>query len=192
MSPRTALPTPCGPGEQSRELPDLPASSTPGAPHRGEGLPVSKPELCADTLELRRAYPNRPLVRTRAPVKIVTDAPCAQQHRHVQSAGVDVLMQMRKLRCVMRFPGPNDVVKLAERGYEAAERVISLVPRIVVMVAEVEQILADTMTADPAPLVDPFRPTLDKLEPIAARMVATTSPDEVEAVVRLVDMMPEL
>jgi len=39
----------------------------------------------------------------------------------------------------VRFPGPNDVVKLAERGYEAAERVISLVPRLVALVGEAEK-----------------------------------------------------
>ena len=79
-------------------------------------------------------------------MKIVTDAPGAEQEGHVQSAKSMMPMLMRKLRCVMRFPGPNDVVKLAERGYEAAERVISLVPRIVVMVAEVEQILVAART----------------------------------------------
>ena len=48
------------------------------------------------------------------------------------------------------------------------------------------------MTTDLAPLVDRFRPTLDKLEPMVARVAATTSPDEVAAVVKLIDMMPEL
>src|ERR1700712_2498422 len=115
MSPRAALPTPCGPGQQSRELPDMPASSTPGAPHRGEGLPVSEPELCADTLELQRAYRNWPSVRTKAGEGRHR---CAERGAAAaRTVGrVDVLMRMRKLRCVMRFPGPNGVVKLAERG----------------------------------------------------------------------------
>ncbi len=129
----------------------------------------------------------------------------------------------------MRFPGPNDVVKLAERSYEAAERAISLVPRLIVIVAEVEQILVavramiaqiettqllaadavvrteavvtraervvgrtEKLTSTLVPLAEKFEPTLAKLEPMAAHLADTTSPAEVEAVVKLIDMLPDV
>ncbi len=42
----------------------------------------------------------------------------------------------------MRIPGPGDVFRVAGSGYEAIERAIALVPRLVAMVSEVEVILA--------------------------------------------------
>ncbi len=129
----------------------------------------------------------------------------------------------------MRFPGPNDLRKVAEQGYEAAERAISLVPRLVAIVGEVEQLMAavHTLVADITatnrraaavvartetvvtraeavlgrteevtgalfPLADRFQPILDQLQPIAARLAATTSPREVDAVVKLIDTLPEI
>lgn len=41
----------------------------------------------------------------------------------------------------MRIPGPSDLLKLTGQGYEALERAISLVPRLVVIVSEVENIM---------------------------------------------------
>ena len=42
------------------------------------------------------------------------------------------------------------------------------------------------------PLLDRFQPTLDKLEPMLARIAETTSPDEIDAIVRLVDALPAI
>ncbi len=129
----------------------------------------------------------------------------------------------------MRIPGPNGVLRIAERSYEAAERAISLVPRLIVIVAEVEQLLGaartliaqiettqllaadavvrteavvsraervvgrtEKLTSTLVPLAEKFEPTLAKLEPVVAHLAETTSPDEVEAVVRLIDLLPEV
>lgn len=129
----------------------------------------------------------------------------------------------------MRLPGPNDVVKLAGQGYEAAERAMALVPRLVSIVGEVEHVMvrvtalitsitatndhasrvvdrterivvraeglvgtAEKMVGELTPMVDRFLPVLDKVEPMVARIADTTSPDEVDAVVKLIDTLPEL
>lgn len=41
-------------------------------------------------------------------------------------------------------------------------------------------------------LLDSFAPSLDRLQPILDRVLETTSPDEIEALVRLVDHLPML
>lgn len=129
----------------------------------------------------------------------------------------------------MRLPGPNDVVKLAGHGYEAAERAMALVPRLVSIVGEVEQLMvrvnavvgaivetnqrasqvvdrtaqivvraeglvgtAEGLVGRLTPIVDRFVPVLDRIEPMVARIADTTSPDEVDAVVKLIDTLPEL
>lgn len=143
----------------------------------------------------------------------------------------------------MRIPGPADVVKIAGQGYEAVEKAIGLVPRLVTMVSEVEALLrrvqlmvsniekvqkaataavdgvtqietrtravveragglveqTDTVVADAArlvhrvePLLVRFEPVLEKLEPMLARIAETTSPNEVDAVVKLIDMLPNI
>jgi ABC-type transporter Mla subunit MlaD len=129
----------------------------------------------------------------------------------------------------MRLPGPNDVVKLAGQGYEAAERAMALVPRLVSIVGEVEQLMvrvnavvgsivetnqrasqvvdrtaqvvtraealvgtAEGLVGKLAPIADRFVPVLDRIEPMVARIADTTSPDEVDAVVKLIDTLPEL
>lgn len=50
----------------------------------------------------------------------------------------------------MRIPGPNDLIRVAGQGYDALERAIALVPRLVTMVAEVDLILrrVQTVVAD--------------------------------------------
>jgi hypothetical protein len=42
------------------------------------------------------------------------------------------------------------------------------------------------------PLLGRFEPVLDQLQPMAERLTETTSPDEVEAIVDLVNHLPEL
>ncbi|MET3803384.1 ABC-type transporter Mla subunit MlaD [Nakamurella sp. UYEF19] len=129
----------------------------------------------------------------------------------------------------MRLPGPTDLLALAGRGFEAAEKAIALVPRLVVIVGEVEQLMAtvrkvvadiqtvqtraaavvgrtetvvtraetvvgrtEKLTAALTPLLDRFQPTLDKLEPMVAHLAATTSPVEIDAIVKLVDTLPDV
>ncbi|SDP44737.1 hypothetical protein SAMN04515671_4271 [Nakamurella panacisegetis] len=129
----------------------------------------------------------------------------------------------------MRIPGPNDLLKLAGRGYGAIETAIGLVPRLVTIVGEVEMIMvrvaalmdevettnrraagvvirtetvvsrvetvvgrADVLTDRITPLLDGYQPVLARLEPMLARLADTTSPVEVDAIVQLVDTLPDL
>lgn len=108
-------------------------------------------------------------------------------------------------------PGPGDVVRLASRAWRAAEQLVDVVPRLVALLGEVEEIVRILRTIDDVelriadavenalsivdrmePIVTEFAPTLRALHPIAQRLVATTDPDEIEAVVRLVNDLPDL
>ncbi|MBA2560041.1 MAG: hypothetical protein H0V07_09170 [Propionibacteriales bacterium] len=120
------------------------------------------------------------------------------------------------------FPGPSSVIGAAGRGLDALEQAMSLVPRLVVVMADVEQIVARAgvlltdaektqqhaaqlvdRTADvvsragdltdrAGPLLDQFEPTLLRLRPVLERLADTTDPDEVAAIVAMLDLMPEL
>jgi len=129
----------------------------------------------------------------------------------------------------MRFPAPNDLLKLAGQGYDTAERAIALLPRLVAIVGQVENLLGqvtammaelettqrraaamvtrtesvvtraeevvggtEALTDQLIPLMERFTPTLDRLEPMAARLADTTSPEEVDAVVALINTLPEV
>jgi len=41
----------------------------------------------------------------------------------------------------MRIPGPTDLLKIAGQGYDAADRAIALLPRVVAVLGEVEHLL---------------------------------------------------
>ncbi|MTD14919.1 hypothetical protein GIS00_13315 [Nakamurella sp. YIM 132087] len=114
------------------------------------------------------------------------------------------------------------MLRLPGRLLDTAGQVIDVVPRVVAVVGEVEQLMArvsgvvdsvevvqkralaqvdrvaevvsraqhTARTADD--LLDGFAPALRTLQPIVDRLAKTTDPDEVEAVVRLVDLLPEL
>lgn len=136
----------------------------------------------------------------------------------------------------MRIPGPTDLFGLAGKGYEAAEQAIALVPRLVKIVTQVEQIVprvatmlsdieqtqkrangvvartegvvaraelvvdktdsvvdtAVALTDRIIPLLNRFEPALLKLEPVLTRLAETTNPDEIAAVVKLIDLLPEI
>lgn len=129
----------------------------------------------------------------------------------------------------MRIPGPNDLFNIAGHGYQAAERAIALVPRLVAVVGDVEQIMVrvhtligdiettnrragavvgrtetvvtraatvvgrtEKLTGALVPLLEKFQPALDKLEPMIARLASTTSPAEVDAMVKLIDTLPDI
>lgn len=108
-------------------------------------------------------------------------------------------------------PGPGDVLRLVSRAWQAAEQLVDLVPRLVTLVGEVEEIvrilrtiddvevrMADTVAKTMSivdriePVLAGFTPTLRLLEPMLRRLAASTDPDEVEAVVRLVNDLPDL
>lgn len=116
---------------------------------------------------------------------------------------------------MLTIPGPSDLFTLAVRGRDTLETALGLLPRLFRLVADIEQIVVrvngviaavdhiesragdavgevEQIVTRVGPLLDRFEPLLDKLEPIASKLVDTTSPDEVEAVVQLVNHLPEL
>lgn len=123
------------------------------------------------------------------------------------------------------FPGPSALFGAAGKGLDAVEHAMSLVPRLGVVVAEVEQIVvrvqavvsgieqtqqraaaavdqtetvvarAADLTARAGPLIEQleqFEPTLLRLQPILERLAETTDPDEVAAIIAMLDMLPVL
>ena len=153
---------------------------------------------------------------------------------------------------MVRFPlpGPGDLIRAADRGYDAIERAIALVPRISKVIDQIERITqraevvitdvdrtrqrADEVIASTDALVERagallaagellldradrllsqadgllgqaggpleqasqllarFQPALSTLAPMIDQLAATTSPDEVAALIRLIDTLPEL
>jgi ABC-type transporter Mla subunit MlaD len=126
-------------------------------------------------------------------------------------------------------PGPRDLLRLTTGSYQALEQAIALVPRLTVLVGQLERIAAraetalegldrtrqradevteradaligrtgqvvagaEAITGRAGALLEEFEPTLNRLMPVADRLGATTSPAEVDAIVLLVDTMPEL
>ncbi len=119
-------------------------------------------------------------------------------------------------------PGPRDVLGLLERGADQVETLLGLVPRLVTLLDRVEQVVdriegtldrVDAVTGDAAavvarvdgvvdhaetnvnrltPLLDGMEPPLTKLQPTIERIADTTDPDEVAALVTMVDHLPEL
>jgi ABC-type transporter Mla subunit MlaD len=129
----------------------------------------------------------------------------------------------------LAIPGPRDIVRATEQGYQALEQAIALVPRMVRLVDAIEQIVARVeavvprieetdrqaravvahsdatataaqavvdeaarTTARVVPLLDTYQPTLEKLAPIAEQLANTTSPEEVAAIVALIDSLPDI
>jgi hypothetical protein len=120
------------------------------------------------------------------------------------------------------IPRPRHVVAVVRQGFQALEWMIMLVPRIVALVNEIEMmatrvgtvlsnieetqrrvsqtvtatdvIVADAalVTARVTPLLDAYQPALERLQPIVVRMAETTSPDEIDAIVTLLDTLPEI
>lgn len=108
-------------------------------------------------------------------------------------------------------PGPGDVLRLAGKAWQAAEQLVDLVPRLVTLVGEVEEIVRILRTIDDVevrladavakslsivdrvePILTEFAPTLRLLHPMLRRIADSTDPAEVEAVVRLVNDLPDL
>lgn len=119
-------------------------------------------------------------------------------------------------------PGPRDVLAALERGADQVEALLGAVPRVLALLDQAEVLLARassavdrvSVVADDAAaevvrvgavvdradaqvgrvtgLVDALEPSLTTLQPTLETLADTTHPDEVAALVRLVDHLPEL
>lgn len=115
----------------------------------------------------------------------------------------------------MKIPGPSDVFRAAGQGYDAIEQAIAMVPKAIDLLGNAGDLLkragalldrvgtlldrVEDTSARAAKLINgleptmsKLQPTLDKLEPILATLADTTSPEEVTALTKVVDLLPEL
>lgn len=116
---------------------------------------------------------------------------------------------------VMKIPTPGDAFRIAEQGRQAVLDAIALVPRLVTIVGQVEQLMvrvtavvaavedvqrraARTVTDTQAlverinPIFTQYQQSLTDLAPVIQRLAETTDPREVDALVKLVDQLPEI
>jgi hypothetical protein len=119
-------------------------------------------------------------------------------------------------------PGPRDVLSAFERGGEQVEALLGAVPRALALLDRAEALLdgataaigrvrevteaahvvvvrasgvvddAEVQVARASTLLNALEPSLTKLQPTLETLADTTHPDEVAALVRLVDHLPEL
>ncbi len=119
-------------------------------------------------------------------------------------------------------PGPRDVLSAIERGGDQVEALIGAVPRALALLDRAEALLdgadaavqrvrevteaahvvvvrangvvdgAETAIGRVTTLTDALEPSLTKLQPTLETLAETTHPEEVAALVRLVDTLPEL
>ncbi|SEC43299.1 hypothetical protein SAMN04489844_2286 [Nocardioides exalbidus] len=119
-------------------------------------------------------------------------------------------------------PGPRDVLTAIERGTDQVEALIGAVPRVLALLDDAERLLvrasaaidrvrevteaanvivvrtsavvddADAQVVRVTGLLDTFEPSLTRLQPTLETLADTTSPDEVRALVQLVDHLPAL
>jgi hypothetical protein len=119
-------------------------------------------------------------------------------------------------------PGPRDVLSALERGGDQVEALLGAVPRALALLDDAERLLVRASAAiervrevteaanvvvvraggvvDDAGaqigrvthLVDELEPSLLRLQPTLETLADTTHPDEVRALVQLVDHLPEL
>ena len=119
-------------------------------------------------------------------------------------------------------PGPRDVISALERGGEQVEAMVGAVPRALALLDEAESLLvrasaaigrvrevteaanvvvvrasavvdrAEVQVERATGLVDALAPSLLTLQPTLETLADTTHPDEVKALVRLVDHLPEV
>lgn len=118
---------------------------------------------------------------------------------------------VKEVRVRLMVPMPSDVVRFVSRAWQAADQVVGVVPRLVALLGQVEEIVRILRSIDDLdrrmvdavdktlsiidraePIVAEFAPTLRLLHPIVRRLAESTDPDEVEAAVRLVNDLPEL
>ena len=112
-------------------------------------------------------------------------------------------------------PGPRDVFDAFGRGAEAVEALLAAVPKLLALVERADELVttidgvaaradalvtrtdavvgsAEAQVARLTPLLDAFEPSLLKLQPTIEKLADTTDPNEVEALVELVDHLPQL
>ena len=119
-------------------------------------------------------------------------------------------------------PGPRDVWQILERSADSVEQLLAAVPRALTLIGEAETLMAqarrlvdgieiasasaqsavdraDTLLESLVPLndrlvklLDTLEPPLTTLQPTLERLAETTSPQEVDAMVTLVDHLPAL
>ena len=119
-------------------------------------------------------------------------------------------------------PGPRDVMSVLERGGEQVEALLGAVPRAMALLADAEGLLvrasaaiervrevteaanvvvvragavvddAEVQVARVTTLVNALEPSLTRLQPTLETLADTTHPDEVKALVQLVDHLPEV
>lgn len=122
----------------------------------------------------------------------------------------------------MRIPTPFDAIDLVGRAAGAVEEAISLVPRLVSLIGQAERLVqradgivgaieqtvagADAVLAETSAVVDrtdaltrrvdvllaKYESPLHQLHPIVVRLVETSEEHEVEAVVRMINLLPAL
>lgn len=112
-------------------------------------------------------------------------------------------------------PGPRDVIDAVGRGAESAEAMLAAVPRMLALVDRVDELvtkidevadraaalvartdsvvdIAEAHVNRVSPLLDAVEPSLLKLQPTIEKLAETTHPQEVEAMVELIDHLPQL
>ena len=112
-------------------------------------------------------------------------------------------------------PGPRDVIDAVGRGAESIEALLTAVPRMLALVDRADELVAaigavaeradalvtrtgvvvdgaETQMNRITPLLDAFEPSLTKLQPTIEKLAETTHPEEVEALVELIDHLPKL
>lgn len=94
--------------------------------------------------------------------------------------------------------GTAGLVRQAEQLLAGTDQLLAgagqVSKRAEVLIGETSQVLADTraITGQAGELLGGFEPTLNQLSPVLDRLAATTSPAEVDAVILLIDVLPEL
>jgi hypothetical protein len=88
----------------------------------------------------------------------------------------------------------GDIETTNRRAAGVVTRTETVVARSESVVARTESVVAraDTLTGRISPLLDRYQPMLEKLQPMLSRLASTTSPTEIDAVVKLIDMLPDM
>jgi uncharacterized protein YoxC len=77
---------------------------------------------------------------------------------------------------------------------QTQERVVAVVSRVSQTVTAIDVIVAEAavLTRRAGPLLDAYQQPLEKLQPVVARLSETTSSAEVDAMVELIDTLPDV
>ena len=112
-------------------------------------------------------------------------------------------------------PGPRDLKAVVERAGEGVEQLFAILPRVTALLTRAEQAVAevaalvarieetrleaaavvsrtDETRARADALIGALEPSLTQLQPTLERLAETTHPDEVDALVQLIDHLPQL